>query len=213
VIIKQNMPQDDDSSMFEVFNRLNTGGINLTPQEIRTSMYHSSFYDMLYRENSRPAWRHLLGNQEPDLHMKDIEILLRGFAMLVDGHIYAPSMVRFLNQFSRKCKSQSSEQNAYLANLFDSFLLACKDLPEGAFLNKQNRRFNVALYEVVFAAICGPSFAKGESLPSGTLSSELLANLETDRQFLETLVEGTTQTRSVRTRLDRARALLGSSFE
>jgi len=95
VIIKQNMPQDDDSSMFEVFNRLNTGGINLTPQEIRTSMYHSSFYDMLYRENSRPAWRHLLGNQEPDLHMKDIEILLRGFAMLVDGHIYAPSMVRF----------------------------------------------------------------------------------------------------------------------
>jgi hypothetical protein len=79
-------------------------------------------------------------------------------------------MVRFLNQFSRRCKSQSDEQNAYLANLFDSFLLACKDLPEGAFLNKQNRRFNVALYEVAFAAVCGPSFAKGEPLPSGRLS-------------------------------------------
>jgi hypothetical protein len=156
--------------MYEVFNRLNTGGINLIPQEIRTSMYHSSFYDMLYRENSKPAWRHLLGNQEPDLHMKDIEILLRGFAMLVDGDIYAPSMVRFLSQFSRRCKSQSDEQNAYLANLFDSFLLACKDLPEGAFLNKQNRRFNVALYEVAFAAVCGQSFAKGEPLPSGRLS-------------------------------------------
>jgi uncharacterized protein with ParB-like and HNH nuclease domain len=31
VIIKQNSPQDDDSSMYEVFNRLNTGGINLKP--------------------------------------------------------------------------------------------------------------------------------------------------------------------------------------
>lgn len=49
IIVKQNSPAGDDSSMYEVFNRLNTGGINLRPQEIRTSMYHSKFYDMLYR--------------------------------------------------------------------------------------------------------------------------------------------------------------------
>ena len=96
VIIKQNSPQGDDSSMFEVFNRLNTGGVNLKPQEIRTSMYHSPFYEMLYKANVLPAWRRILGNQELDLHMKDVEILLRGFAMLVDGQNYAPSMVRFL---------------------------------------------------------------------------------------------------------------------
>jgi uncharacterized protein with ParB-like and HNH nuclease domain len=53
IIVKQNSPAGDDSSMYEVFNRLNTGGINLRPQEIRTSMYHSKFYDMLYRVNSR----------------------------------------------------------------------------------------------------------------------------------------------------------------
>src|SRR5216684_4576176 len=110
VIIKQNSPQDDDSSMYEVFNRLNTGGINLRPQEIRTSMYHSPFYEMLYRANANPAWRRLLVNQEPDLHMKDVEILLRGFAMLIDGDNYAPSMVKFLNQFSRKCRSQTPEK-------------------------------------------------------------------------------------------------------
>ncbi|HWN76482.1 MAG TPA: DUF262 domain-containing protein, partial [Bradyrhizobium sp.] len=32
IIIKQNSPRDDDSSMYEIFNRLNTGGINLKPQ-------------------------------------------------------------------------------------------------------------------------------------------------------------------------------------
>ena len=85
--------------MYEVFNRLNTGGINLKPQEIRTSMYHSSFYEMLYRANSLPAWRHVLANQEPDLHMKDVEILLRAFALLIEGEKYAPSMVKFKSVF------------------------------------------------------------------------------------------------------------------
>src|SRR5688572_10820807 len=36
VIIKQNAPPEDSSSVYEIFNRLNTGGMNLTPQEIRT---------------------------------------------------------------------------------------------------------------------------------------------------------------------------------
>jgi len=104
VIIKQNVPEGDDSSMYEIFNRLNTGGVNLKPQEIRTSMYHSDFYNMLYQANSKPTWRYILANEEPDVHMKDVEILLRGFAMLIDAENYSPSMVRFLNQFSRKCR-------------------------------------------------------------------------------------------------------------
>ncbi len=89
VIVKQNSPPDDDSSMYEVFNRLNTGGINLRPQEIRTSMYHSDFYDMLYRVNTDDRWRLILHSPEPDLHMKDIEILLLGFAILISGRICA----------------------------------------------------------------------------------------------------------------------------
>jgi uncharacterized protein with ParB-like and HNH nuclease domain len=123
IVIKQNSPSDDDSSMYEVFNRLNTGGINLRPQEIRTSMYHSRFYDMLYHINALSGWRTLTGSSEPDLHMKDIEILLRGFAMLVDGQNYTPSMVKFLNQFSKKCEVHSKEQNTYLSDLFSHLLL------------------------------------------------------------------------------------------
>ncbi|MBV8451301.1 MAG: DUF262 domain-containing protein, partial [Deltaproteobacteria bacterium] len=49
VIVKQLAPKDDDSAVYEIFNRLNSGGVNLTPQEIRMSLYHSDFYTMLYR--------------------------------------------------------------------------------------------------------------------------------------------------------------------
>jgi hypothetical protein len=209
VIIKQTSPQSDDSSMYEIFNRLNTGGINLKPQEIRTSMYHSSFYEMLYRANAKAGWRRILAYQEPDLHMKDVEILLRGFAMLVDGDNYAPSMVKFLNQFSRKCRSQTPEKNQYLSNLFDSFLTACADLSDDAFLNKKNRRFNVALYEAAFASVCSDAFRE-QRLLTGSVPANQLSQLEEDKDFLDATIEGTTQTKNVKIRLARSRAILGS---
>lgn len=208
VIIKQNSPQGDDSSMFEVFNRLNTGGVNLKPQEIRTSMYHSLFYEMLYRANALPSWRRVLGNQEPDLHMKDVEILLRGFAMLVDVQNYAPSMVKFLNQFSRKSRGHSVEQNDFLSNLLNSFLGACSHLPEDAFLNKKSRRFNVALYEAAFAAVCVGALRE-KRLVDGQVSAERLTQLESDEKFVDATLEGTTQTKNVKLRIDRAIEILG----
>lgn len=208
VIIKQNSPQGDDSSMYEVFNRLNTGGVNLKPQEIRTSMYHSDFYEMLYHSNSASAWRKLLGNQDPDLHMKDVEVLLRGFALLIDGENYAPSMVKFLNQFSRKARAHNKEQNSYLASLLNSFLEACADLPMNAFLNKRNGRFNVALFESAFVAACREPFAE-KRLLKAKVFSEQLTQLENDNDFLKAMVEGTTQTKNVKTRLTRASLVLG----
>jgi uncharacterized protein with ParB-like and HNH nuclease domain len=207
VIIKQNSPQGDDSSMYEVFNRLNTGGINLKPQEIRTSMYHSPFYEMLYRANSWSAWRRLLANQEPDLHMKDVEILLRGFAMLIDIQNYAPSMVKFLNQFSRKTRAHIGEQNDFLSELLKSFLIACSDLSEDVFLSKRNRRFNVGLYEVAFAAVCREAFVE-KRLINEKVSAEQISQLETDKEFLDAMLVGTTQTKNVKARLNRANTIL-----
>ncbi|HEX3684953.1 MAG TPA: DUF262 domain-containing protein [Bryobacteraceae bacterium] len=207
VVVKQNAPSEDDSSMYEVFNRLNTGGVNLDPQEIRTSMYHSNFYDMLYRLNSQSRWRTLLRSPDADLHMKDIEILLRGFAMLIDGDKYAPSMVRFLNQFSRKCKGHDDAQNEFLKRLFISFLEACRNLPEDAFLNKRNKRFNIALYEAVFTATTRDAFAARREV-RGEVNAEQVATLESDPDFTKASLQGTTRTSNVVTRLDRAKNLI-----
>ena len=208
IVVKQNTPSSDDSAIYEIFNRLNSGGVTLSPQEIRTSMYHSSFYDLLYRINNIEKWRNILGNPEPDLHMKDIEILLRGFAILVDGQNYAPSLVKFLNQFSNKCKRQTADHNEYFRQLFESFLEACSDLPENAFKNKRNNRFNVALYEAVFASVCEKAFAKRRFI-TGTLDAERLQVLESDRDFIEASRVSSTQTSNVQKRVNRAREIIG----
>lgn len=208
IVVKQNEPKGDDSSVYEVFSRLNSGGVNLRPQELRTSMYHSDFYDMLYDINTKKEWRNLMNSHEPDMHMKDIEILLRGFAMLINGKSYAPSMVRFLNEFSKKCTSHNLEQNQYLRDLFDSFLNACSHLPNDAFINKHNNRFHIALYEAVFAATCGRVFSE-KNLIKDMLDIRRVESLKTDQDFIVASSAATTGKANVEKRLNIALRILG----
>ena len=198
--IRQNGDRDDDAAMYEVFNRLNSGGVSLRPQEIRTSMYHSDFYDMLSRINVNGAWRGLLQSQEPDLYMKDIEVLLRGFAMLIDGADYRPSMIKFLNRFSKKCAENDPQDNAYLQSLFCSFMDATSGLSDGTFINKKNNRFNIALYEAVFTAACRKAYGNRDTVKSA-IRSEQVEALRRDDRFNAATLKATTQTENVQTRL------------
>ncbi|MCV4593575.1 DUF262 domain-containing protein, partial [Escherichia coli] len=69
--------------MFEIFNRLNSGGVNLAPQEIRMSLYHSEFLEMLLNLNEHPHWRLILAKKVIDVRLNDVEALLRSFAMVI----------------------------------------------------------------------------------------------------------------------------------
>jgi len=207
VIVKQAKPPGDDSSIFEIFNRLNTGGINLRPQEIRVSLYHSKFYDTLHRVNLNEQWRRLLQVPDPDLHMKDVEVLLRGFAMLIEGDTYRPSMTKFLNGYSRHSQGNVAELNSYLEQLFKSFLDACAGLPPDAFVSTRTRRFSIALYEAVFTAACeGPLHKK--NLVAKPLETPALAALGADSEFIEASEKASADKANVNRRLARARLIL-----
>lgn len=206
VIIKQNTPEGDDSAMFEIFNRLNSGGVNLKPQEIRTSLYHSKFYSLIYKLNSLPAWRSILGIDVPDLNMKDCEILLRGFAMLIAGADYAPSMTKFLNDFSRRMKTVPPERIIYLESLFGTFLDACTHLPSKAFHGGQGR-FNISIFESVFNAVCEGPF-HNQTLVEHKVRPDLIASLKKDAVFMEATQKATADSANVSTRLRIAREKL-----
>jgi uncharacterized protein with ParB-like and HNH nuclease domain len=211
IIIKQSFPEGDDSCIYEIFNRLNSGGINLKPQEIRTSLYYSSFYNMLYRLNTLPGWRKIIGVGEPDLNMKDIEILLRGFAMLISRGDYGSSMVRFLNSFSKNCKSLTEERIKYLENLFHSFLEACSDLPDRSFHRETTKKFNISIFEAVFVAQCAEAFSD-EKLVEEKIDFEKLEMLKIDPQFVEAIQSQTTSKSNVDIRLQRAVSIFKSSY-
>jgi hypothetical protein len=204
VIIKQSAPDGDDSSIYEIFNRLNSGGMNLGPQEIRSSLYHSAFYTMLARVNTDPRWRKLLGLDTPDLHMKDVETILRGFAILM--YDYRASMTRFLNESSRRLKTLSTDDVDYFERLFLSFLKACEKLPAKPFRGNTGA-FTISIYDAVFAAAC-TKVAKSRTLLKKPIDPDKLAALKKDDKFVEASQSRTAGTGNVRTRLERARKIL-----
>ncbi len=206
IIIKQNSPEDDHSVVFEVFNRLNSGGVNLKPQEIRTSLFHSNFYDMLYRINLNETWRSHTQFETPDLNMKDIEILLRGFAMLVDGENYKPSMTKFLNQFSYKAKSFPDENIDYLEKLFVVFLEKVSDASQKLFESKTGR-FNISVYEAIFVATCKDAFTR-KDLKLPDIDTDKVEKLKSDSGFTDVTQSNTASANSVFYRIDKALELL-----
>ena len=101
--IVEQLDPDDDTSMYHIFERLNTGGTLLTNQEIRNCVYNGKFVDFLKDVNRLPDWRAILGKEDSDSRRRDIELLVRFFAMR-DISAYRKPMKEFLSKFMRKNK-------------------------------------------------------------------------------------------------------------
>ena len=120
--IVQQLNPNDDTSMYHIFERLNTGGTLLANQEVRNCIYHGEFVQFLEEINNLRDWRTILGKQEPDIRRKDIELLVRFFAMQeLDDELddYKKPMKDFLSRFMRKHKKPSKETLEGSRRLFE----------------------------------------------------------------------------------------------
>lgn len=203
--IRQNEPKEDDSSVFEIFSRLNTGGVNLTNQEIRACLYYSEFYRMLNKVNQNSIWRNLYGKPE-DGKFKDVEVILRSFALLCNGERYNGSMNVFINRYAKEAMSYSTEDVKYLYNLFVSFLKACNELPRELFATK-NGELNAALFDSIFTVVASECF-KSKTLITQKLYEERIRALKADPEFEEAITHSTSHTKMVNKRIEKARTYL-----
>ena len=103
IIFVQLSPCDDDTSMYQIFERINTSGRTLFPQEIRNCVYQGVFNDLLFELNKDLSWRKLYGLKEADSRMRDMEFILRFLAL--DSEKFNKirtkqvSLKKFLNEF------------------------------------------------------------------------------------------------------------------
>lgn len=206
VVIKQNEEDEQDLAIYEIFNRLNTGGQNLTAQEIRMSLFYSKFYEMLLRINKNEQWRSFLGQPSTDLHFKDVEILLRSFAMLVHHCEYKAPMTKFLNSFSKEATKFNNETNEYWEKLFESFIESCRELNDKDFFSGSGK-FNISLFESVFVVVCENAF-NGKKLVNGYVDRESLNSLKVNEQFIESTREGVASRKSVSSRMEAASLMI-----
>jgi len=98
VNIRQMAPKNDSTAAFHIFERLNTGGTPLKPQEIRNCVFHGPIVDALNSLNADKNWRKILGKKNLDKHQRDVEMILRVFAMYEGWEKYEKPMKEFLNK-------------------------------------------------------------------------------------------------------------------
>jgi len=102
IIFEQKSPDDNDTSLYQVFERINTGGRALMPQEIRNCVSQGDFNDLLFELNNNIKWRVLFGKEEEDSRMRDLEFILRYFAIDTDfiknNESSSISLKKYLNE-------------------------------------------------------------------------------------------------------------------
>lgn len=154
--VVQQLDPEDDSSIYHIFERLNTGGINLNPMEIRKCVYFGDFFSLLEDLNANANWRKIIVKPNPDKRLRDVELVLRCLALNVKWKDYEKPMKGFLNAFMASVrKLDSAERRAKLDEFRSVFEIACERiasyLPEKPF--HLRGRVNYAAMDSIFNAI------------------------------------------------------------
>jgi len=195
-IVRQDEPSDGQSSIYLIFERLNTGGILLSPQEIRAAMYHGEFNDLLKELNGYSAWRDTYGPISKN--MRDQELILRFFALYYDGPEYKKPMRKFLNDYMSANRDVHPDRIDRYSLVFRNTVdIISKSLGTKAF--KPKRALNAAVFDSVMIAVA-------HRLERGVIDKEISVVKEYDKllkskEFLNVIETATTDEENVRKRM------------
>lgn len=149
-IIKQDTPSDDESSIYMVFERLNTGGTPLQPQEIRACVYYGSFNELLSELTEIPAWRAIFGKENK--RMKEQELILRFFSLFYECNEYKKTLKSFINSFMSRNRNLEMYSKEELKKLFvDSIQFISDSIGNKAF--RIGNRLNAAIFDSVMVGV------------------------------------------------------------
>ena len=149
-IVKQDEPSEDNSSIYLVFERLNTGGMQLQPQEIRSAIYSGEFAELLKKLNELPAWRNVYGNRSTRL--KDQEFILRFFAMSLYRKEYKKPLKGFMNNYMANNKDLKLHNAEQLTKIFNQTVGFVNDtLGKKAF--RPIRAINASIFDSVMVGV------------------------------------------------------------
>jgi len=194
-IVKQDQPNDEESSIYLIFERLNSGGNLLTAQEIRACIYYGQFNELINDLTKLTDWRLIFG--KPNERMKEHEMILRFFALYYERSNYSKPLKEFLNKFM----SRNRDFQRYSLKELQELFISTTKIFSDAIGNKSFRiggPINVAAYDALMIGV-------SERLKSGPIDLNKFRDkyyaLIEDNEFIDNTKGGTSDENSVSNRI------------
>ncbi|MGB0385313.1 MAG: DUF262 domain-containing protein [Ardenticatenaceae bacterium] len=199
--------------VYDIFNRINTGGTQLTRQEIRNCLFSGRATQLLKELSEEPYFRKAIDNGISPKRMKDREAILRYLAFRILGyHLYRKkNMDEFLNQALKEINKMNESQIGLLKQDFERVMTYTY-----AFWGEENfrlptqrtrGRINIALLEAVgyFFAIKSNEFLQNNQK---VIQRNYKKLLKEDR-FIQAVRSSTNDPKKVSARFELVQEILG----
>lgn len=186
-----------NDSIYQIFERLNSGGTQLTAHEIRVALSAGPIIEQLERLNSHSGWRELYGARSARL--RDQELTLRILALYVNSGQYSRPLKTFLNNFANESR-QVDPPILDASKLFEEATQALLPLGPGVLRSQGASQINAARTEAIFIGIM-------RAIAAGELCSDLRSAIEwldQDADFVTATTRSTADREFVLLRLDKA---------
>lgn len=195
-IIQQINPADD-TSIYHVFERLNTGGVNLNPMEVRQCVSYGPLVSALKEINQIGSWRQIIGKEKIDKRLRDVELALRCLALAEDHEDYEKPMKGFLNSYMEKHRNENN-----FDALKDNFKRSCDyivaQLGDKPF--HLRGRLNYGALDSVMTAVLTDINTKS--------LDKKFAQLRQDEAYIDAITYNTSDESAVETRIEKALEIL-----
>jgi hypothetical protein len=201
---------------FEIFERLNTGSVQLNAQELRNCIYRGKYNELLKELAEDKDFQFLLGLKEPHSRMKDRELILRFFAFYHNTHLkYTPPMKQFLNKEMEKYRNLNDTEKRDLIRIFKKSVRLSKAVfgekafrrfvpgsskdPNGYW---ETRKINKGLFDILMFGFT--MYEENQIVPNSDQIREKLVWLMThDLEFIDTISVTTDRKDKIHTRFDK----------
>lgn len=187
-------------AVYDLFERLNSGGTKLYPQEIRVALYNGDLVNLLRDLNKIESWRSLYGPVSGRL--KDQELILRFTAFYYNYLNYSRPLKGFLNDFLDEHRNLEGLDPLDITTAFKT---SC-DVIDASIGRKAFRTSNQVNAAQVDAVMHGISFRlQNGPIHDLTLLNAKFEELAADQAFLSSVARATADEDRVGRRLRMAR--------
>ncbi|WP_374480474.1 DUF262 domain-containing protein [Zoogloea sp.] len=175
--------RSDFGVRFDLFERLNTGGITLHPQEIRNCIFLGPFNDFIKTCAENEDFRNVIKLPKDAERSGSLEeLVLKFFAYYEDQDKFVHSVEGFLNNYMER-KTSSFKNTKELRTIFNStFKVLNSSLPDGIVRTPRKNTTPIVLFEAISVgtalAIAGKKSISPEKLKA-LLDSPKLKRLTT----------------------------------